>query len=92
MKPRKFTPIFSRHSLLKLTALACLGCFTGIPAAYAEPVPVAAPQAETGTVTGSVYDSEGEPLIGATVMVKGTSNGAATDFDGNFTIKGAAGK
>ncbi len=92
MKPRKFTPIFSKHNMLKLAALACLGCASGIPAAYAEPLPVAAPQAETGTVTGSVYDSEGEPLIGATVMVKGTSNGAATDFDGNFSIKGAAGK
>ena len=38
------------------------------------------------TVTGYVDDSLGEPLIGATVMEKGTSNGTATDFDGNFTI------
>ncbi|MDE6291073.1 MAG: carboxypeptidase-like regulatory domain-containing protein [Muribaculaceae bacterium] len=38
------------------------------------------------TVHGYVDDSTGEPLIGATVMEKGTSNGTATDFDGNFTI------
>ncbi|MDE7409405.1 MAG: carboxypeptidase-like regulatory domain-containing protein, partial [Muribaculaceae bacterium] len=38
------------------------------------------------TVNGYVDDSTGEPLIGATVMEKGTSNGTATDFDGNFTI------
>ncbi|MBD5275846.1 MAG: TonB-dependent receptor [Bacteroides sp.] len=92
MKPRKFTPIFSRHNMLKLAALACLGCFSGIPAAYAEPLPVAAPQAETGTVTGVITDSEGEPLIGASVIVKGTSNGTSTDLDGKFTLKGAAGK
>ncbi len=38
------------------------------------------------TVHGYVDDATGEPLIGATVMEKGTSNGTATDFDGNFTI------
>ncbi len=38
------------------------------------------------TVHGYVDDSTGEPLIGATVMEKGTSNGTATDFDGNFTL------
>ncbi|MDE7349609.1 MAG: TonB-dependent receptor [Muribaculaceae bacterium] len=38
------------------------------------------------TVHGYVDDSTGEALIGATVMEKGTSNGTATDFDGNFTL------
>lgn len=38
------------------------------------------------TVRGYVDDETGEPLIGATVMEKGTSNGTATDIDGNFTI------
>ena len=38
------------------------------------------------TVHGDVYDELGEPLIGATVMEKGTSNGTATDIDGHFTI------
>ena len=37
-------------------------------------------------VTGTIVDAAGEPIIGASVMVKGTSNGAVTDFDGNFTI------
>lgn len=39
------------------------------------------------TVTGVVKDSQGEPVIGATVMEKGTKNGVVTDFDGNYTIK-----
>ena len=37
-------------------------------------------------VTGRVVDSAGEPLIGATIMVEGTKEGAVTDIDGNFTI------
>lgn len=37
-------------------------------------------------VTGRVVDASGEPLIGATVMVEGTKDGAVTDIDGNFTI------
>lgn len=39
------------------------------------------------TLSGKVvYESDGEPLIGATVLPAGGGNGAATDFDGNFTI------
>ena len=39
------------------------------------------------TVKGTVTDSSGEPIIGATVLEKGTKNAAVTDFDGNYTIK-----
>ena len=39
-----------------------------------------------GRVTGKVVDAAGDPIIGASVMVKGTSNGAVTDLDGNFII------
>ena len=38
------------------------------------------------TVQGTVMDEMGEPLIGATVMEKGTTNGTSADFDGNFTL------
>ncbi|MCH5236753.1 MAG: TonB-dependent receptor [Muribaculaceae bacterium] len=38
------------------------------------------------TVHGYIDDDLGEPLIGATVMEKGTTNGTATDIDGNFTL------
>ena len=38
-------------------------------------------------INGTVVDTKGETIIGATVMEKGTSNGTITDFDGNFTIK-----
>ncbi len=40
-----------------------------------------------GTLTGTIVDGElGGPLPGASVMVKGTSTGTSTDFDGNFTL------
>ena len=39
------------------------------------------------TVTGQVVDATGETVIGATVMELGTSNGTATDIDGNFSLK-----
>ena len=42
--------------------------------------------AQKVTVTGTVVDELGEPLIGATVMEKGTSTGTATDLDGNFQL------
>lgn len=40
------------------------------------------------TVTGTVYESEGEPAIGASVMVKGDRTGTSTDIDGHFTLTG----
>ena len=43
-------------------------------------------QAQNITVKGVVVDETDTPLIGATVMVKGASTGAITDFDGNFTL------
>ena len=43
-------------------------------------------------ITGTVVEPSGEPIIGATVMEKGTQNGTVTDFDGNFKLKVDAGK
>jgi TonB-linked SusC/RagA family outer membrane protein len=39
------------------------------------------------TVTGTVVDATGEPMIGVSILVDGTTNGGVTDFDGNFTIQ-----
>ena len=39
------------------------------------------------TLKGKVTNSEGEPLIGVTVLAKNSKNGTATDFDGNFSIR-----
>ena len=59
-------------------ALIALCFLTGISVAKAAPLTV------QGTVTQA---SDGEPLIGVSVLVKGTNQGAATDIDGNYVIK-----
>ena len=75
----------SKNSLLAgLCAITLLGYS---PVTYAaegsSPLPNEVQQAKK--ITGTVTDAMG-PVIGASVVVKGTSNGVATDFDGNFTL------
>lgn len=47
--------------------------------------------AQAITVKGVVKDKTGEPVIGANVVVKGTTNGCITDFDGNFSLEASQG-
>ena len=71
----------------KKTALFVGLCFLGMITAQqasAATESVASVQ-QTKQATGQVSDSQG-PLIGATVMEKGTNNGTVTDFDGNFSL------
>ena len=71
----------------KKTALFVGLCFLGMVSAQqasAATESVASVQ-QTKQVSGHVTDSQG-PLIGATVMEKGTNNGTVTDFDGNFSL------
>ena len=44
------------------------------------------------TIKGTVTDAENTPIIGATVMVKGTTTGTTTDFDGNYSISAQMGQ
>ncbi len=43
-------------------------------------------QSSNRVIKGTVIDDTGEPLIGVTVLVRGTTTGAATDFNGNYSI------
>ena len=62
-----------------LTALvACVALLASVPAL-------------AQTTSGKVIDTNGEPVIGAAVMVPGTTNGVTTDIDGNFTLRVAPG-
>ena len=45
-----------------------------------------AAQQQTRRITGKVTDEKGEPLPGVNVVVKGTTTGAVTDFDGNYVL------
>lgn len=64
----------SNLSRFVMTALAVLFVSAGVMSA------------QNVTVKGTVTDSNGEPVIGAGVMVKGTTNGVATDIDGKFVL------
>lgn len=64
-----------RNFMLKTLCMIFMGLIMSV-GAFAQQI----------TVKGLVKDSTGEPVIGANVLVKGTTNGTITDFDGNFTI------
>jgi len=64
-----------RH-FFKQTVLLLLGVFMMSTAAMAQ-----------FTVTGSVQDDSGEPLIGVSIVIKGTTTGTATDLDGGFELR-----
>ena len=72
--------IFStgRRALMALTACMALLLMGG--SAFAQ-----------SAIKGKVLDSKGEPIIGAAVLVPGTTTGAVTDIDGNFEIRVAPG-
>ena len=72
-----------RKTALLMGACSLLGLYSPV-AANAENS-VQAVQQSTKKITGTVSDSQG-PVIGASIVEKGTSNGVVTDFDGNFTL------
>lgn len=50
-----------------------------------------APSGKKSQIKGTVKDTNGEPIIGATIVEKGTTNGTVTDFDGNFVLEASEG-
>lgn len=78
-----FSVAFAFSIALAPTSAYAVGNPVGSPEAS---MPQAVQQNGNHKVTGRVVDSAGEPLIGATIMVEGTKEGAVTDIDGNFTI------
>ena len=74
------------NGLIRLFVLAAIFCGILAPMSmYAQSV-----GAKNATVKGTVCDSNGELLMGAGVVVKGTTNGCITDLDGNFTLEGVS--
>jgi len=61
---------------MKKIVFICLILLTGIAGIFAQ----------SGRVSGTVTDNNGEPIPGVTVVVKGTTNGTITDGEGNFSI------
>lgn len=80
--------IFEKYKplILGLWALFSFSVYSGnIYAKQTENTTVPQP-VQNATVKGVVKDATGEPLIGVSVVVKGTTNGAVTDVNGNFSI------
>ena len=73
-----------RKTALLMGACSLLGMYS--PVMASAETSVQAVQQSTKKVTGVVSDSQG-PVIGASVVEKGTTNGVVTDFDGNFTLE-----
>ena len=67
-----------KHRFLMWFALLFIGVVSG----YAQQL----------AITGRVLDSKKEPLIGVTILLKGSANGTVTDIDGNFSIKASKGE
>ena len=84
----------TKHSkLLLLEALFLLSTLTTpltSRAAVTENKTLQSTQQQKRQLSGIVVDELGEPLMGATVMVRGTSDGVATNINGRFTISTAA--
>ena len=75
--------------LRQLVALS-LFLMCALPPARAENVKsegFSAMEQQRKTITGNVVDETGQPVIGATVIETGTTNGAVTDLDGNFSLE-----
>lgn len=79
---------FTSCKLVAAAAVAmCLLGSAGFEANAAPAPQVVSAQKATLTISGTVKDSKGEPVIGANVMEKGTNRGIVTDLDGKFTLK-----
>lgn len=88
---RKESKLISLRGLAKVSAYSML--FSALSVSAAETFPrIYDSSLETsvtqqdGKVTGTIVDAQGIPVIGANVVVKGTTNGNITDVDGKFTI------
>lgn len=73
-----------RNALLAGVCIAFLA--GGAPLAFAAPADGVQAVQQSKKIVGTVVDQNGEPVIGANVVVQGTTNGTITDFDGNFSL------
>ena len=91
MKTHENRALFSK-AVLRATVCLFLAAGVGIgpTATFAETVgamDIEAVQQQVVTVTGVVKDKSGEPIIGANILEKGTTNGVITNVDGQYTLK-----
>ncbi len=89
MKEKHFR--FSSKNVL-LSTLAMVALLAGNPGSVFADTNGTAIVQQGSTVKGKVVDANGEAIIGASIMVKGTTTGVITDLDGNFTLSNVSSK
>lgn len=79
-----------KHDYVKISAMLLLMSMSGVSKVMSAPFPLEVAQS-AHDITGVVLDETGEPVIGASVRIKGTSRGTITDLDGRFKLTNAKG-
>ena len=80
------------NKLLLVNAVASALCIAYVTPIYASSSKdlVEVSQQNNGRVTGKITSTTGEPLIGVSIIIKGTTTGTTTDLDGNFVLNNVA--
>ena len=77
MRPKPIQSLLKEKKSFRLRSILALVCLL---------LTASSVLAQTKTVTGTVTDSQNEPLIGASILIQGTSSGTITDLDGKYSI------
>ena len=84
------------RTLLSFALVLCTCCMASASPSFESKLNEAYPSSDINkiafTVSGKITSDNGEPLVGASIVEKGTSNGAITDLDGNFKLDVSSGK
>lgn len=84
--PKTFVRTLMVSTLLALPVQGALASSSAVQPVASHASAVQQVTQQQKKVTGKIVDASGQPLIGVTVMEKGTTNGAITDFDGNYSL------
>ena len=93
-KHRRWWLLLPAAGLLATESMQAVGSTSAIAGrdAFSAPETATLTQQQKHTVSGTVIDEMGEPIIGANILVKGTATGTTTDFDGHFSLEAGGGQ
>jgi len=93
-KHRRWWLLLPAAGLLATGSMQAVGSTSAIAGqdAFSAPETATLTQQQKHTVSGTVIDEMGEPIIGANILVKGTATGTTTDLDGHFSLEAGGGQ
>ncbi|MEH6681635.1 MAG: SusC/RagA family TonB-linked outer membrane protein [Sediminicola sp.] len=89
--PNSRTALVLIGFLVSLMSVGARVPATSLAKEYGTDILILDPHVYQRTITGSVVDVNGVPMLGVNVMVEGSNNGVSSDFDGNFSIQAQTG-